>query len=51
MRGAKEGYVVECCVSRCDIVCAAEVRKCVECVGGSDECSKMDKTGGSIWWS
>ena len=48
MRGAKEGYVVECCVKRCDIVCAAEVRRCVECVGGSDECSRIDKTGGSI---
>jgi hypothetical protein len=40
---------MECCVRRCDIICAAKVRICVECVGGSDECSRMDKTGGRIW--
>ena len=49
MRGAKEGYVTVCCFRRCDIICAAKVRICVECAGGSDECSRMDRTGGSIW--
>ena len=43
--GAKERYIVECCVRRCNIVCAAEVRRCVECVGGSDEWSRIDRTG------
>ena len=43
IRGAKEGCVVEFRVERCDIVCAAEVRGCVECVGGSDECIELTR--------
>ena len=31
-------------VKRCDIVCVSEVRRCAECVGGTDECNQMNKT-------
>ena len=51
MGGAKEGCVMEYHVKGCDIVCAAKVRRCVECLGGSDECNWTDKTGGGSWYS
>ena len=43
IRGAKEGCVVERRVKGCDIVCVTEVRRYVECMGGTDECNRMNK--------
>ena len=42
--GAKEGCVVERRVKRCGIICVSEVCRCAECVGGTDECNRMNKT-------
>ena len=43
IRGAKEGCVVERRVRGCGIVCVSEVCRCAECVGGTDECNRMNK--------
>lgn len=48
IRGDKEGYVVECCVSSRESVCDADMRRWVEWLGGRVECKRVDKMEGRI---
>ncbi len=48
MRGEREGYVVECCVSNVERVSDAVVLKWVALLGGNDEWRRTESMGGRI---
>lgn len=46
IRGDREGYVVECWVSKWESVSADVVRRCVACAWGNVEWSRVERIGG-----
>ncbi len=48
MRGEREGYVVECCVSNVERVSDAVVLKWVALLGGNDEWRRTESMGGEF---